>query len=194
MNTKDKNRLSRITTRTGDDGTTGLADGTRVKKTDIRIAALGSLDELGSNIGVLLAEKIPTELRQELLQIQNDLFDLGGTLAQGKSVRFETSKLERLDEQITLHNEQLPPLREFILPSGNRAGALSHLTRTVARRAERDLVALAQVSDVPDNAIAYLNRLSDLLFVYARQINRTDGIAETSWQPGNQAEKARETK
>lgn len=189
MSAYNKNRLGRITTRTGDDGNTGLADGTRVNKAEIRISAMGSLDELSCGIGVLLAENITEEIRQNLKQVQNDLFDIGGALAQGKNEQFPISSLVLLDEQIALHNEKLSPLREFILPGGMRGGALCHQARAIARRAERDVVALAQVSDVPDNVIPYLNRLSDLLFIYAREINNTHGIAETCWQPAGQTDK-----
>ncbi len=178
-------RLSKITTRTGDDGSTGLADGRRLVKDHARIAALGSLDELSSNLGVLLAEELLPEIRALLLQIQNDLFDLGGALALPEQGIFAQKKVAWLDEQIALYNAELPPLREFILPGGTRAGALCHVARTVARRAERDLVALSHAEPLPQHSLQYLNRLSDLLFVLSRYINRNKGEPETLWQTDN---------
>ena len=175
-------RLSKITTRTGDKGTTGLADGTRLGKDHARIAALGSVDELNSQLGVLLAEELLPDIRAVLLMIQNDLFDLGGALALPTQDAFEVSKIAWLDEQIAHYNADLPPLREFILPGGSRAGALCHVTRTMARRAERDLAVLSQKDAVPQHALPYLNRLSDLLFVLSRCINRTQAATETLWQ------------
>lgn len=176
-------RLTKITTRTGDDGNTGLADGTRLGKDHERITALGSVDELNSNIGVILAEKLSPAIRTSLVKIQNDLFDLGGALAQPERDVFAKVKVEWLDKQVSQNNAELPPLREFILPGGLRAGAQCHLARTVARRAERDLVLLSRVSPIPKHAIPYLNRLSDLLFVLARKINLEEGAAEAFWQP-----------
>lgn len=176
-------RLSKITTRNGDDGSTGLADGTRIGKDHARIAALGSVDELNSNLGVLLAEKLPPSIRASLIKIQNDLFDLGGALALPKQDTFDQGKVSWLNEQVARNNAELPPLREFILPGGLRAGAQCHLARTVARRAERELMVLSRTSLVPRNAVPYLNRLSDLLFVFARQINKEDGVPEAFWQP-----------
>lgn len=175
-------RLSKITTRTGDDGTTGLADGSRLGKEHARIAALGSVDELSSNLGVLLAEELPEEMRTVLLKVQNDLFDLGGALALPEQSIFVEGKIIWLDEQIAQYNTDLPPLREFILPGGTRAGALCHVARTVARRAERDLVVLSKAEPLPQKGLQYLNRLSDLLFVMSRCINRQQGEAETFWQ------------
>lgn len=175
-------RLTKITTRTGDTGSTGLADGTRMVKSHARIAVLGSLDELNSQLGVLLAEQLPDDIRAMLLQIQNDLFDLGGALALPTQDTFVESKIAWLDEQIAHYNADLPPLREFILPGGARAGALCHVARTVARRAERDLVILSQNDTVPQHALPYLNRLSDLLFVLSRCINRNQVASETLWR------------
>jgi cob(I)alamin adenosyltransferase len=175
-------RLSKITTRTGDTGSTGLADGTRVGKDHARIAALGSVDELNCQLGVLLAEQLLPDIRAVSLQIQNDLFDLGGALALPTQDVFAVSKIAWLDEQIAHYNADLPPLREFILPGGSRAGALCHVARTVARRAERDLVVLSQSDTVPQHALPYLNRLSDLLFVLSRCINRTQAATETLWR------------
>jgi len=175
-------RLTKITTRTGDTGSTGLADGTRIGKEHSRIAALGSVDELNSQLGVLLAEELPSDIRAVLLQIQNDLFDLGGAYALPAQDIFAESKVAWLDEQIAHYNAGLPALREFILPGGSRAGALCHVVRTVARRAERDLVVLALGNSAPPQALPYLNRLSDLLFVLSRCINRTQAAPETFWR------------
>jgi cob(I)alamin adenosyltransferase len=174
-------RLSKIVTRTGDDGTTGLADGTRLPKNHPRIAAIGSVDELNSHLGVLLAESLPADVRNELLRIQNDLFDLGGTLAT-PGAPFEATKLAQLDISIAHYNAGLPPLNEFILPGGCRAAARCHVARTVSRRAERDLFHLMQTEKAPQEGLQYLNRLSDLLFVFCRVLNRAAGQPETQWQ------------
>jgi len=175
-------RLSKITTRTGDKGTTGLADGSRIGKDHARIVALGSVDELNSQIGVLLAEELPTDIRTLLLQIQNDLFDLGGALALPTQDSFSENKITFLDEQIVRYNADMPPLKEFILPGGSRAGAMCHVARAVARRSERDLVLLMQNNPVPQYAMPYLNRLSDLLFVLSRCINRIQSVPESLWR------------
>lgn len=172
------NRLSKITTRTGDNGTTGLADGSRVKKDSARICAIGSVDELNSHLGVLLAEELPQEVRELLLRVQNDLFDLGGALAY-PAAPFAEGKLAQLDAAIAHYNAGLPPLKEFVLPGGARAAVLCHVARTTARRAERDLAALAETA--PENGLRYLNRLSDLLFILCRVLNRAAGQAETLW-------------
>lgn len=174
-------RLSKITTRTGDGGTTGLADGSRIGKDHLRVACMGSVDELNSQLGLLLTEPLPADIREALLRIQNDLFDLGGALALPTQDVFSEHKLKRLDEQIAHYNANLPPLREFILPGGCRAGALSHVARTIARRAERDLALLAQQETTPQHALPFLNRLSDLLFVLSRQINREHAVPESLW-------------
>lgn len=174
-------RLSKIVTRTGDDGTTGLADGTRLPKDHPRIVAIGSVDELNSHLGLLLTETLPPDVRAELLHIQNDLFDLGGTLA-SPGAPFDTAKLIRMDTAIAHYNAGLPPLKEFILPGGCRAAALCHVARTVARRAERDLFHLMQKETAPLEGLHYLNRLSDLLFVLCRVLNRAAGQPEVLWQ------------
>ena len=174
-------RLSKITTRTGDDGSTGLADGTRVPKDNARIAAIGSVDELNSQLGLLLAETLPEDIREELLHIQHDLFDLGGALAT-PGAPFNAAKLGRLDAAIARYNADLPPLKEFILPGGTRAAAQCHVARSVARRAERDLLHLMQTEAAPQEGLQYLNRLSDLLFVLCRVLNRESGQTETLWQ------------
>lgn len=174
-------RLTKISTRTGDDGTTGLSDGTRVAKDNARIAVIGDVDELNSHIGLLLAETLPQDIRDELLRIQNDLFDLGGSLAL-PGTDFGQGKLPRLDEAIVHYNADLPPLMEFILPGGSRAAALCHVARCVARRAERDYFHLMQNEPAPHGGMRYLNRLSDLLFVLCRVLNRSAGQKETQWQ------------
>jgi cob(I)alamin adenosyltransferase len=174
------NRLTRIVTRTGDDGTTGIADGSRLPKDSPRITAIGSVDELNSQLGVLLAEPMTDGVRAELLRIQNDLFDLGGMLALPGST-FDAAKLARLDEAITYHNADLPPLKEFILPGGCRPAALCHVARTVARRAERDYLQLIRNNPSSNDGLRYLNRLSDLLFVLSRVLNRASGHAEVYW-------------
>jgi len=174
-------RLSKITTRTGDDGTTGLADGTRLPKNQPRIVAIGSVDELNSHLGVLLAEALPEDVRAELLHIQNDLFDLGATLA-CPGAPFDPAKLARLDAATARYNADLPPLKEFILPGGTRSAALCHVSRSVARRAERAYLQVMQDAKAPQEGLQYLNRLSDLLFVFCRVLNRASGQAETLWQ------------
>lgn len=179
------NRLSKIVTRTGDQGTTGLADGTRVGKNSARIHTIGTVDELNSHLGLLLTESLPHDVRALLLRIQHDLFDLGGALAYPVAP-FAENKLLYLDEAIAKHNADLPPLKEFILPGGTRAAALCHVARTVARRAERDFFELAQIEDTPIFGLPYLNRLSDLLFVLCRVINRAAKQLEVYWQIHNQ--------
>ncbi len=174
-------RLSIISTRTGDDGNTGLADGTRVRKDSARIAAIGSVDELNSHLGVLLAEVLAEDIRQELLRTQNDLFDLGGALAL-PDAPFDAAKLARLDAAVAHYNTSLPPLEEFVLPGGTRAAALCHVARSVARRAEREYFHLLQGEAVPHEGLRYLNRLSDLLFVLCRVMNRAAGQTEMLWQ------------
>lgn len=175
------NRLSVIVTRTGDDGSTGLADGTRVAKDSARIQTIGAVDELNSHLGVLLAETLPDDVVTLLLEIQNDLFDLGGALA-SPAARVAQAKLARLDAAIAHYNADLPPLEEFILPGGIRAAALCHVARTVARRAERELLMMMRAEAAPENGLAYLNRLSDLLFILSRVINRTANRAEVCWR------------
>jgi len=176
------NRLSKIYTRTGDEGTTGLADGSRVQKTGARVVAMGEVDELNSRIGLLLVEAMPEEVRVLLLRVQHDLFDLGGELAIPGSVVMVAKRVADLEAVMDAWNAQLGPLKEFILPGGGRAGALGHLTRAVCRRAERALVGMAGAEAVNPHSLAYLNRLSDLLFVLARHLNRVDGVAETFWE------------
>ena len=172
------NRLTQIATRTGDDGTTGLGDGSRVAKSHQRIAALGDVDELNSNLGVLLAEPLPGDVRALLVVIQHELFNLGGELSIPGFELLKTSAVAALDAALAHYNAGLPRLKEFILPAGTRSAALAHVARTVARRAERAVVTLAQSEPVRAEARQYLNRLSDLLFVLARVLNRAnlDGL------------------
>ena len=172
------NRLTQISTRTGDDGTTGLGDGQRVPKDHLRIAAMGDVDELNSQIGVLLAEPLPAEVRELLVVIQHELFNLGGELSIPGYELLKPDAVLRLDEALAHHNAQLPRLAEFILPAGTRSAALAHVARTIARRAERAVVALAATEPVNAAPRQYLNRLSDLLFVLARVLNRAnlDGL------------------
>jgi cob(I)alamin adenosyltransferase len=175
-------RLSKITTRTGDAGETGLGDGARVAKDSMRIAALGDVDELNSAIGVLLAEAMPEEFRSAFLRVQHDLFDLGGELSIPGHRLLQQAQVRRLEEQLDAWNAQLPPLKEFVLPGGSRAAAVAHLARTVCRRAERTVVALGRTEPLGDDARRYLNRLSDLLFVAGRALNRAAGRGDVQWR------------
>ena len=172
------NRLTQIATRTGDDGTTGLGDGTRVGKDHLRIAAMGDVDELNSNLGVLLAEPLPDHVRELLSVIQHELFNLGGELSIPGYALLRSEAVAHLDTSLAHYNSALPRLREFILPAGTRSAALAHVGRTVARRAERSVVALAAAEPVRAEPRQFLNRLSDLLFVLARVLNRAnlDGL------------------
>lgn len=181
------NRLTKITTRTGDAGTTGLADGSRVGKDAPRITALGEVDELNSLLGVILCEDLPPAARELLASIQHDLFDLGGELAVPGASFLKDSQLTRIEAAVEHYNAELTPLREFILPGGNRAAALAHLARTVCRRAERSVVALGTGEPVSDAARKYLNRLSDLLFVLGRWLNKAAGGGDVLWQKGRNA-------
>ena len=172
------NRLTQIATRTGDDGTTGLGDGSRVAKSHARIAALGDVDELNSSLGVLLAEPLPDAVRELLVIVQHELFNLGGELSIPGYELLKTGAVAHLDAALARHNAGLPRLKEFILPAGTRSAALAHVSRTVARRAERAVVALAASEAVRAEPRQFLNRLSDLLFVLARVLNRAnlDGL------------------
>ncbi len=170
-------RLTQIATRTGDDGSTGLGDNTRVSKNSLRVHAMGDVDELNSNIGVLLCEDMPGGMRTLLVEIQHQLFNLGGELSIPGFELLKAEAVLALDAALAEHNEALPRLQEFILPAGTRAAAQAHVCRTVARRAERAVVALEAQDALKDTPRQYLNRLSDLLFVLARVLNRyrTDG-------------------
>jgi len=172
------NRLTQIATRTGDDGTTGLGDGTRVPKDALRVQAMGDVDELNSGLGLLLCEPLPEPVRELLVVIQHELFNLGGELSIPGYALLKPEAVARLDEALAQHNATLPRLAEFILPAGTRSAALAHVSRTVARRAERAVVALAAHEPVNEAPRQYLNRLSDLLFVLARVLNRAnlDGL------------------
>jgi cob(I)alamin adenosyltransferase len=174
-------RLSRIATRTGDDGTTGLGDGSRTGKDDQRIAAMGDVDELNAVIGVLLAESLPATMAAMLVEVQHDLFELGGELCIPGYENLATERIDWLDAMLAESNAGLPALEEFILPGGCRAAALAHQARTVARRAERSVVALSRQASIRRQPRAYLNRLSDLLFVLARVANRAAGHGDIMW-------------
>ena len=176
------NRLSQIATRTGDNGTTGLGDNTRVSKDSRRVHAMGDVDELNSNIGVLLCEDIPADVRDVLVEVQHQLFKLGGELSIPGFELLKPEALLQLDEALETYNAQLPRLAEFILPAGNRAASLAHVCRTVARRAERAVVALGQQDALKDTPRQYLNRLSDLMFVLSRVLNRMNGGDDVYWK------------
>jgi len=175
-------RLSKIVTRTGDAGTTGLGDGSRVAKDSARIEAIGSVDELNSTIGVLLAEALPEPVATCLVAVQHDLFDLGGELSIPGYTAVTDAHVARIEADVERFNADLAPLKEFILPGGTRAAAQAHVARTVCRRAERSLVAAAATEAITPTARVYLNRLSDLLFVLARALNRAQGRADVLWQ------------
>jgi cob(I)alamin adenosyltransferase len=175
-------RLSAIATRTGDDGTTGLGDGTRTRKDSLRIRAIGEVDELNSHIGVLLTERLPDDVRADLADIQHDLFDLGGELCIPGYSMIKDVQIARLDARLAHYNADLPRLEEFILPGGSRAAAQAHVCRTVCRRAERAIVELGAHEQLNDAPRQYVNRLSDLLFVLARVLNRFAGGADVQWQ------------
>jgi len=177
------NRLSKIYTRTGDDGTTGLGDGARVAKDDLRVATFGDTDEANSAIGMVLAVRdIPDEVRRCLVEVQHKLFDLGGALAMPGYQAIEQQHIDWLEQQLDGFNDHLPPLKEFILPGGGPAAAACHLARTITRRAERSTWTLAKRDNVPRELAMYLNRLSDLLFVIARILARHEGGTEVLWR------------
>jgi cob(I)alamin adenosyltransferase len=181
------NRLSKIVTRTGDAGTTGLGDGSRTTKDSLRIDAIGEVDELNSCLGVLLCEDLPDTVRTALLDVQNDLFDLGGELCLPGMEVIKDTQVARLEEQAEAFNADLPMLKEFILPGGTRAAAFAHLCRTVCRRAERSMVRLHTAEPLSDAARRYINRLSDLLFILGRALNRAGGRGDVLWQKGKNA-------
>lgn len=175
-------RLTQIATRTGDDGTTGLGDNTRVSKDHLRVHAMGDVDELNSHIGLLLCEDLPDDARVLLVEIQHELFNLGGELSIPGFELLKADAVAALDAGLAHHNAQLPKLEEFILPAGNRAAAQAHVCRTVARRAERAVVALGVQDALRDTPRQYLNRLSDLMFVLARVFNRMNGGDDVYWK------------
>lgn len=177
-------RLSRIYTRTGDDGSTGLGDGSRVPKDDARVEAFGTVDELNSILGVLAAHELPDKTADEISEIQHDLFDLGGELCVPGLEAMTESQVERLETWLDAMNGALDPLEEFILPGGTQAASYCHLARTVCRRAERRMITLARETDVNPAGLHYLNRLSDLLFVLARHLNKQAGKPDVLWQRG----------
>jgi cob(I)alamin adenosyltransferase len=174
--------LSKIVTRTGDAGTTGLGDGSRVAKDSARIEAIGSVDELNSAIGVLLAESLPGPVDACLVAVQHDLFDLGGELSIPGFESVTDAHVQRLEADVERFNADLPPLKEFILPGGTRPAALAHVARTVCRRAERALVAAAATEAITQTSRIYLNRLSDLLFVLARTLNKAESRPDVLWR------------
>jgi cob(I)alamin adenosyltransferase len=176
------NRLSKIYTRTGDDGTTGLGDGTRVPKDSARVDAYGTVDELNSAIGIVLAQELPDAIRDMLVEIQHELFDLGGELCIPGMAMVADADVTRLEQRLDALNDDLPPLKDFILPGGGAAAAHCHLARTICRRAEREAVALSRLENVRPEAVRYLNRLSDLLFVIARVLARESGHGEVLWR------------
>ena len=185
-------RLTQIATRTGDDGTTGLGNNTRVPKDHLRIQALGDVDELNSHIGVLLCEEMPGHVRELLVEIQHQLFNLGGELAVPGFDLLKDEAVGALDGALAHYNAQLPKLQEFILPAGTRAASQAHVCRTVARRAERAVVALGHAEAVRAVPRQYLNRLSDLMFVLARVLNRLDGGDDVYWKSERLARAAAE--
>lgn len=179
------NRLSKIYTRTGDKGTTGLGDGARVDKDSLRVEAFGTIDELNSLVGLVLATDLDDEVRTCLTRTQHELFDLGGELCLPGYTLIPAAFVEQMESDLDYFNADLPPLKEFILPGGSESAARCHLARTVCRRAERILVSLAKTEDVNEASLRYINRLSDLLFVIARVLARTGGGQEVIWVQGN---------
>jgi cob(I)alamin adenosyltransferase len=176
------NRLSQIATRTGDAGTTGLGNNQRVSKNSLRVHAMGEVDELNSHLGVLLCEDIPQDVRDVLVDIQHQLFNLGGELSIPGFELLKDEAVQALDTALETYNAKLPKLEEFILPAGNRGAALAHVCRTVARRAERAVVALGNEEAIGEAPRQYLNRLSDLMFVLARVLNRMNGGDDVYWK------------
>jgi cob(I)alamin adenosyltransferase len=175
------NRLSKIYTRTGDRGETGLGDGSRVRKDSLRVTAYGTVDEANSSIGIVLAQALPDAVRDCLVQVQHQLFDLGGELCIPGHAAIVDADIDGLEAHLDAFNADLPPLKDFILPGGGAAAAHCHLARTIVRRAERETVSLAEHETVRPEAIRYLNRLSDLLFVIARVLARASGHGEVLW-------------
>lgn len=185
-------RLTQIATRTGDNGTTGLGDNTRVSKDSLRVHAMGEVDELNSHIGLLLCEDMPGDVRELLVEVQHQLFNLGGELSIPGFELLKAEALAVLDAALERYNAQLPRLQEFILPAGTRAASQAHVCRTVARRAERAVVSLGNAEPVKDNPRQYLNRLSDLMFVLARVLNRMNGGDDVYWRSERLARAAEE--
>jgi cob(I)alamin adenosyltransferase len=176
------NRLSKIYTKTGDTGETGLGDGSRIDKTSLRVMAMGDIDELNSLIGVLICQDISGEMTVYLQDIQHILFNLGGELSIPEMVLVTEKHVQTIEHLIDKYNEALPPLKEFILPGGSQAAAFCHLARTVCRRAERSIIGLSRMESVNCHSQVFLNRLSDLFFVLARVLSRQDGGLEIYWK------------
>lgn len=176
------NRLSKIYTRTGDAGTTGLGDGTRVAKDSLRVAAMGDVDELNSVIGLMLTEPVSSKIRDCLTQVQHDLFNMGGEICMPGYAMIKAERVTALENILDEWNETLSPLKEFILPGGGRAAAYCHLARTVCRRAERQMTTLNNVEKITQISLQYINRLSDLLFVLCRILNKEAGVPDVLWQ------------
>lgn len=176
------NRLTKIYTRTGDQGTTGLGDGSRVKKDSLRVTAYGTTDELNSVVGMVLAHALPERVQMVLNEIQHHLFDLGGELCIPGHEAITARHVSWLEQQLDFFNDDLPVLKDFILPGGGHAAAACHLARTVCRRAERCVISLGAQETLPSHSVKYLNRLSDLLFVVSRVLARHDGGGEVLWQ------------
>ena len=183
------NRLSKIYTRTGDDGTTGLGDGSRVDKDSLRVETFGTVDELNSIIGLVLASGINDAVQDCLTRTQHELFDLGGELCMPGYTLIPKTCVDQLEAELDHFNEDLPPLKDFILPGGSEPAARCHLARTVCRRAERLMVSLAKIEDINEISLRYLNRLSDLLFVIARVLARENGGSEVLWVHGDKRRK-----
>ena len=175
------NRLSKIYTRTGDDGSTGLGDGSRVAKDSLRVTAYGTVDEANCCIGLMLASEMPDDIRDLLVHIQHQLFDLGGELCIPGHAAIFDADIDALEARLDHYNDDLPPLKEFILPGGGEAAARCHVARTVVRRAERETVSLSREESVRPQAVHFLNRLSDLLFVLSRVLARSSGHGEVVW-------------
>lgn len=176
------NRLSKIYTRTGDQGTTGLGDGSRTNKDSLRVEAMGDVDELNAVIGVMLTTQLPETIRQALTRVQHDLFDLGGEICIPGHTMVKAERVTDLENTLDTLNDVLEPLKEFILPGGTQAAAYCHLARTVCRRAERTLIKLRREELVTEVSLQYLNRLSDLLFVMCRSINHAAGVSDVLWK------------
>jgi cob(I)alamin adenosyltransferase len=181
------NRLSKIYTKTGDAGTTGLGDGTRVAKDSLRVAAMGDVDELNSIIGLMLTEPTSTEINKVLTRIQHDLFDMGGEICMPGYAMIKQERVTDLENTLDKWNDTLTPLKEFILPGGSRAAAYCHLARTVCRRSERTMITLNTHEKITEISLQYINRLSDLLFVLCRILNKEAGVPDVLWQNNHKA-------
>ena len=178
------NRLSKIYTRTGDDGSTGMADGSRLDKDHLRVQAIGDVDELNSALGIVICKTTSNDVKETLFTVQHDLFNLGAQLTMPECILITDQRVEWLEQTLDEMNRELPPLKEFILPGGGEAAAHCHLARAICRRTERSLVALAREFKFSHRIIAYINRLSDMLFVICRVLSREAGAEEIYWQSG----------